>query len=237
VRAAVAFLTVVGRSTPPDGRTLRWFPVVGAGLGLALGLVWRGADELWPPLVAAALVVTVDLVLTGLLHVDGLADSADGLLPPLGSPARRLEVMADPTTGAFGVAVVAAALLLRTAALASTAPDVLALVAIWCASRTLMAVVALRVTYARPEGLASGFVGADARTAAVPIAVGGLVLAGVVAALSGGPALAAVVGTAAAGLGVVALAVRRIGGFTGDVLGAAAVTGETVGLLLLAARW
>ena len=133
-------------------------------LGAALGLVWWGAGEVWSPLVAAAVVVTVDLIATGLLHVDGLADSADGLLPPLSSAERRLEVMADPHTGAFGVTVVAMMLVLRVAALSgivlpiddsridsSLVSAVLMLAGIWCASRTAMAAVAGTVPYRAPE--------------------------------------------------------------------------------------
>ena len=65
--------------------------------------------------------VVADLGLTGLLHFDGLIDSADGLLPPL-TQARRLEVMADPHAGAFGVAAAAAVLLVRWASLATLRP-------------------------------------------------------------------------------------------------------------------
>ena len=80
--------------------------------------------------------------------------------------------------------------------------------------------------------------GPDARTLAGPIAVGGTALAGFLGAVAfGAPGVAAVAATLAGGLVVVGLAHRTIGGFTGDVLGAAAVTGETVGLLVLAARW
>ena len=81
MRRAVAFLTCLGGPAVPDARTLSWFPVVGAALGLVVGGAWWGAEQLWPPAVAAALVVALDLALTGLLHLDGLVDSADGLLP------------------------------------------------------------------------------------------------------------------------------------------------------------
>ena len=100
VRRALAFLTPLGRAAVPDSRTMSWFPVVGALVGAVVGCVWWGADRLWPPAVAAALTVAADLALTGMLHVDGLADSADGLLPHLPRK-RRLEVMADPAIGAL----------------------------------------------------------------------------------------------------------------------------------------
>src|SRR5688572_14319385 len=103
MRRALAFLTPVGRATPPSPDALTWFPVVGAGIGAVLGGLWWATDQLWPPLVAAALVLAADLALTGLLHIDGLVDTADGLLPHL-ERERRLEVMAAPDAGAFGIA-------------------------------------------------------------------------------------------------------------------------------------
>lgn len=239
MRRALAFLTPLGFLAPrgaaatPTATTLTWFPVVGALLGLALGAIWWGADRWWPALVAAAIVVVADLALTGLLHLDGLADSADGLLPHLDRP-RRLAVMAAPDVGAFGVAVVGAALLTRFAALATATPVPLALAGVWCGSRTAMAVVARRLPYARGEGLASAFLGGSAA------AVGGvgLVLAMALGAVGArGQGVVAVIACLAGAAAVAALAQRRIGGFTGDVLGAAGVVGETVGLVVLAARW
>jgi adenosylcobinamide-GDP ribazoletransferase len=116
--------------------------VVGLLVGLAVGLVWRGAGALWAPALAAAVAVAADLALTGMLHVDGLADSADGLLPHLGADdearPRRLAIMAEPTVGAFGVTVVVATLLLRWAALASMAADVWLVAGLWVLSRSLM---------------------------------------------------------------------------------------------------
>jgi adenosylcobinamide-GDP ribazoletransferase len=236
MRAALAFLTVLGGATAPDRRALRWFPVVGALLGGLLGLVWWGADEVWPPVVVAALVVAADLLLTGLLHVDGLADSADGLLPPLVDRDRRLAVMADPVTGAFGVATVAAVVVLRFASLAGTGVEPLALVAVWTASRSLAAVVAVGLPYVRPGGLATGFLDGPQPVTPVVVAVG-LLLAVPSAVVVGVPGVAAVVATVAAGALVIALGRARLGGYTGDVLGAAIVVGETGGLLALAARW
>jgi adenosylcobinamide-GDP ribazoletransferase len=234
VRRALAFLTPLGGAAVPDARTLSWFPVVGALIGAILGGVWWGADRLWPPVVAAALVVAVDLGLTGLLHVDGLVDTADGLLPQLPRE-RRLEIMAEPTVGAYGVAVAGIVLLLRVTALASMAPDVLLLAGIWCGSRTAMAVAARAVPYARSEGgLASALLGGDWR----PVGLAGLIGAVSLAAFAGGrPGELAVAAGLVASAGVVALARRRLGGFTGDVLGAAGMVGETVALLVAAAKW
>ena len=195
--------------------------------------MWWGAERIWPAAVAAAIVVAADLALTGLLHVDGLADSADGLLPHL-DRARRLEVMAAPDVGAFGVAAVVAVLLLRWAALAATTPSPLLLGGLWCASRTAMAVAARKIPYARPGGLASAFLGGRTLSTAL---IGAVLATGLAFAGPGVAGIAAVAGVVAGAAGVVALAHRRIGGFTGDVLGASGMVGETTGLLVAAARW
>jgi len=232
---ALGFLTVAGRSRPPTRRVLVWFGPAGALIGAALGLLWWGAANVWPAPVAAAIVMAADLGITGLLHIDGLADSADGLLPHLDRE-RRLAVMATPDVGAFGVAVVAAVLLLRFAALASTDPDgwkaIAFLAATWCAARAAMAVTMSTVRYARDTGLASSFLGAPA---AVPIAAAVPFLA--LAAARGVGGVVAIVAGIGAGALVVAFAARRLGGFTGDVLGAAGVITETVALVVMSARW
>lgn len=234
MRAALSFLTVVGRPARPGPATLDWFPVVGAALGAALGGLWWAAGRAWPPAVAAALVVVADLGLTGLLHLDGLVDSADGLLPPL-DRARRLQVMAAPDAGAFGVGAAGAVLLLRWAALSAIRPGVGLLAGLWCLSRTAMATVVRTRSYARAEGgLASMFSG----PVRWPFLAAGLAAAFALAAswrVAAGPAA---VGAAMVGAGaVVVLAERRLGGYTGDVLGAAAIVAETAGLVAAAARW
>ncbi|HJR24158.1 MAG TPA: adenosylcobinamide-GDP ribazoletransferase [Acidimicrobiales bacterium] len=241
---ALGFLTITGRARRPSPAAVSWFPLAGTVVGLAVGTSWWVAGEIWSPAVAAAVVVAVDLALTGLLHLDGLADSADGLLPHL-SRERRLAVMAEPTVGAFALGVVPVVLLLRWAALASLEPDVLLVAGLWCASRTLMAVALSVLPYARAEGgLASAFLGADADGADLrtpgPVALATALIGGnlalVLVAL--GSSWAGAFGFAAAvvaGLLVLELARVRLGGHTGDVLGATGLVAETAGLLVAAA--
>jgi adenosylcobinamide-GDP ribazoletransferase len=236
MRSALGFLTVVGGAAPPDRRAPAWFGPVGAALGLAVGGVWWVAGELWPPLVAALLAVAVDAALTGMLHFDGLADSADGLLPPL-DRRRRLDVMATPEVGAFGVLVVTLVVAARVAALGALHPDPLLVAGLWTSSRAAMALALAWLPYARPiGGAASGF-----RAGPAPAALGALAAGCVVTALAfdrgwGLGLLVAAGGVAGFGA-VVTLAYRRLGGYTGDVLGAAGLVAETVGLLVAAARW
>jgi adenosylcobinamide-GDP ribazoletransferase len=237
VRAAVAFLTPFGGAVTPGRTTLRWFPPVGAGLGAVVGVVWWGAAKAWPAsVVPAALAVTADLMVTGMLHLDGLADTADGLLPHL-SRARRLEVMAQPDVGAFGLGATAAVLLTRFAALSTLRPDVALLAGVWCASRALMLLATVALPYARTTGLASAFLGDDRRITAA-IGVLGVGAGAVLAAVGrGGAGVAGIAALLLAGVAVGALARARIGGYTGDVLGAGALLGETAALVVASARW
>lgn len=234
---AIAFLTPlpVGAGRRPTGRTLLWFPLVGAMLGGVLGLVWKALDRvIGQGLLVAILVVAADLALTGALHFDGLVDSADGLLAPV-ERSRRLAIMAGAEIGAFGMAAGLVALLLRFACFVQLAPRPLLLIGLWCASRTVMACVAAALPYARLDGgVASVFL--EEMPEALIIGVPGALLAVVAAAGAGirGP-LAVATGLVAA-LGVALIARRRIGGFTGDVLGACGFVCETVGLVVAASR-
>src|SRR5690349_17191095 len=98
----MGLLTTLGRRGGSlRARALGWFPVLGAALGALVGACWWGAGRAWTPWPAAVLVVVVDLAVTGMLHVDGLADSADGLLPHADRE-RRLAIMRAPDVGAFG---------------------------------------------------------------------------------------------------------------------------------------
>jgi adenosylcobinamide-GDP ribazoletransferase len=242
LRQALAFLTPIGGAAAPGPGALRWFGVVGALIGAAVGGVWFAAGQVLPALVAASVAVTADAALTGLLHLDGLADAADGLLPPLPAE-RRLAVMRDPHVGAFGVTALVLVLALRIAALtylASRPATILAVAALWCAARTAMAVAATSVTYARPGGLATAFMSGDGTGRSGPAwlapVAAGAPLALVLGVLGTTPAILGVLAVAAAAIGaaiVVTFARGRIGGFTGDVLGAAGVVAETLGLLLL----
>jgi adenosylcobinamide-GDP ribazoletransferase len=236
-RQAVAFLTPLGGPETPSPAAVEWFPVVGAGLGLVLGGLWWLADGVWPRPVAAVVVVAADLAVTGLLHVDGLIDAADGLLAHL-ERGRRLEVMAGPEVGAFGVAVAAVVMLSRWVSLASLSLAPMLLAGLWCGSRTAMAVAVRTQPYARDErgggGLATAFLGTGRALPLVAGTVGALAMAGLWRPVAG-PAAVVAGGVAAAG--VIALARHQLGGFTGDVLGAAGIVGETVGLLVAAARW
>ena len=239
LREAVAFLTPFGnrRGARPTPATMAYFPVVGASLGALIGVSWHTLRRRLPPLPAAALVVAIDALMTGGLHLDGLADTTDGLCAHV--PAKsRLEIMAEPQVGTFAVVALGAALISRTAAFAALEPSPALLAALYCSSRSVMVIGSRALPYAREEGLATAFLptpgGPDgALVAGLAGAGAALLLATFVAGRRG--ARAVVAGWVSATL-VLVLARRRIGGFTGDVLGAAGVVSETTGLVMAAAK-
>ncbi len=237
MREAMAFLTVLGRAAAPSPRAWRWFPVVGAVVGALVGVVWWATGEVLFALPAAVCAVGADLALTGMLHVDGLADASDGLLPHADRP-RRLDIMRRPDVGAYGVAVVTVVLLARVAGFATRPASIVLVAALWCAARTVVAVTPAWTPYARTGGLASALLGDGAATRAGWLPALALPAAAALAWLAIGiEGAVAVLAVVLGAVGVLLLARRRIGGFTGDVLGAAIVVGETIGLLVAGARW
>jgi adenosylcobinamide-GDP ribazoletransferase len=211
------------------------FPLAGFVVGLVGALVYTLADRLvlfsWP---AAALALAATMLITGALHEDGLADTADGFGGG-DTRERKLAIMRDSRIGTYGASALGLSLLLRAGALASfaePAPALLALVAAHAAARALMPILMWAVPTARRDGLAAE---AGRPPIAAVVAAG---LLGVLALLLGlGPAHAA---AALVLLGVTfaataRLALRQIGGQTGDVLGALEQAGEIVVLLCAAA--
>jgi len=237
-RAAVSFLTVIPFATAdgsPGARLGRaYFPAVGALVGLASGLVFVATASLSTPLLAAAAAVATLAFLTGALHLDGLADAADGLLGR-GDIERRLEVMHDPRLGTFGVVALVVVLLLDVAALASMSPAraLVGLVIAGAVSRMATLAVVSFLPYVRAAGL--GAAAATGERRAVDLAVGAATTVAVCI-LDWRRAAVAVLFAAAVAVSVAALARSRLGGATGDVYGAAAELTQLATLLVFAAR-
>ena len=239
--AATAFFTRLPVNPAPAGEwrlaDSAWaFPLVGAGIGGAAALALLLAQLIglpgWP---AALLSVLAGIALTGALHEDGLADTADGFC---GGRDReeKLAILRDSRQGTYGVLAIVLSVLLRTAALAAIGDVIhagLALVAAHAASRAALPAAMIGLAPARHDGL-----GAMAGT---PRA-GGAIAAALIGAATALAALGPVRGAIAlclAGVMVFAtveLARRQIGGHTGDVLGAFQQVGEIVILLAASAR-
>ena len=236
--AAIRFLTVLpagaAAGAQPLSGAMTYFPLVGAGLGGAGAIVLLCADALGLGLPLAALAgLGVVILLSGALHEDGVADFADGL--GASSPETRLRVMRDSRSGVFGVLALILSIGLRVGALAalgSAWTAAAALVAVGAVSRAPLPAIVRWSRSARPDGLAAG-AGRPTATA-VWIAVGSA--AGIAAIAMGvadaiGAAVACAVGAAC----VTFLAHRRLGGITGDTLGAAQQAAEVSVLLALVA--
>jgi adenosylcobinamide-GDP ribazoletransferase len=208
--------------------------LAGAVVGAAAALAYAVAIRLGlPPAVAAALAIAAGMALTGAMHEDGLADTADALGG--NDRARKLEIMHDSRLGTYGACALVLAVLLRWAALASIARPgavVLALIAAQTAARATLPAVMAAVPPARSDGLAASF-GAPPREAAVVAAlIGALTL---VLCLGFAPGLLAAVLIGAAAFAVARLSLNAIGGHTGDVLGALEQVGEVLVLLVAVA--
>ncbi|MDT7950398.1 MAG: adenosylcobinamide-GDP ribazoletransferase [Acetobacteraceae bacterium] len=232
---AIALLTRVPAGwlsgpSPIDPARATWaFPLVGAGIGAAAGLVVAAGTALGMPApLAAAWALAAAALLSGALHEDGLADVADGF----GGGAtreRKLEIMRDSRIGSYGALALVLATAIRVFAIAALAQPITALTAAWALSRGSLA-IPLLLPAARAGGLGALVLGAGWRRWAC------LALALAIAALALPPkaALAAAAAALAAALLTSALARAQIGGFTGDVLGACAVAVECAGLTAVA---
>jgi adenosylcobinamide-GDP ribazoletransferase len=233
--AAVAFLTriPVGRivlDANDVARGAALFPVVGAGIGAAVGGLLVGLDGELTALLAAALAVALEALLTGVIHLDALADSADGL--GAGTRERALEAMRDPAIGSFGAAALVLDLLVKVAALAAAAADSRALLVVaasFALGRGAPLALALTLPYAR-SGAGSGRVLTE-RAARTALIVGVALAVGIAVAALGlrGLALAGAAGVACLAVGLVAR--RRLGGVTGDLLGASSELATTAALV------
>ncbi len=237
--AAIGFLTrlpVASLAHGADGlvaRSFAVFPLVGAGIGAAGGAVfWGAAAAGLSPLTGAVLAIAFQVWLTRALHEDGLADFADGIGAT--DPARRLAIMRDSRLGVFGGLALVLGVGLRVAAVAEIAAPrdaLIALVAAGALSRAAMVALVGMLGPAVESGLAAA-VGRPARARLV--LAGGLALA-VTGALIAWPwAVAAAMAAALAATAVGRLAARRLGGYTGDVLGTAQQVAEIAVLLVLA---
>jgi adenosylcobinamide-GDP ribazoletransferase len=235
VAAASAFLTrapFVGRLAAGEDDLVRGsvvFPVVGAVIGGLIGAVAVAQVEMGIPLMLAGVVaVVVEVVITGALHVDGLADSVDGLAGR--SPQHALAIMRDHSIGVYGTCALVLDLLVKVAVIAAlpTSETIATLAAVYAVSRAAPLPLAAALPYAGSDGTGrviverAGWVhaavgaGIAATVALVCVGLWALVLIGCLVAVN------VVVGFASR---------RRLGGVSGDVLGASVELTAVAGLV------
>lgn len=232
---AVQFLTRLpvpsGIRYSPDGwgKSVMFYPWVGGLIGALLLLLQSVLDETGP-LMTAALLLAVWTLLTGGLHLDGLADCADGWVGGQGDPAKSLRIMQDPYSGPIAVASVVVLLLLKFAALAELPVSVVTSTLLWTPviGRSIAAILLLTTPYIRPNGLGSALV-ENLPPRSVWLSVGLAWLSAFIA-LGLWPLILA--GLTAWWLRV--LMMQRLGGCTGDALGASIEIIEAVMLVTCA---
>ena len=238
--AAIQFLTILPlpRGLCPDervlGGSLPFFPVVGLGIGAAVTTIDWGAGHLFPIGVTSVLAVILLIAASGGLHLDGLSDTADGFFSS--RPRERiLEIMRDSRTGPMGVAAIVCSVALKIALIASVSGPSRAWVLLMTpiAGRCALLIHMALLPYARPEGLAQVFHLNRSRGHALwalifLIATGGLA-GGIPGLIAGGFSFLFA-------LLITAYVRRRIGGLTGDTLGAACEWTE-LAPALVASAW
>jgi adenosylcobinamide-GDP ribazoletransferase len=242
---ALAFLTRIpladraaGR---PDFHDSAWtFPVVGAVVGLGGGIVYALAAGVGlAPLLAAALAVTATILLTGAIHEDGLADTADGFGGG-NTATEKLEIMRDNRIGVYGATALILSILLRVAAIAALAElgafqVLLILVAAEAISRAGLVKLWTDLPSARLDGLSKDTGSPDSRATMIALVVA-VVIVVVTSIPAAGfwAALVASAATAAAVLVFTGICRNQIGGQTGDTLGAVQQVAGVTFLVIIA---
>jgi|tagenome__1003787_1003787.scaffolds.fasta_scaffold20923114_2 adenosylcobinamide-GDP ribazoletransferase len=237
--AAVTLLTRVpiGRRIAVNeldiARSLAWLPLVGLALGGVVALSGRLLEGRLDDGAAAVLIVAVWALATGAIHLDGLADSADSL----GAADRegRLAIMRDPRLGSYGVLALIFVVALKIALVAAILArgHHLWLLAIPAVARAAASALSATLPYARTQGAGAALVGGGQRLERLAVAVATAVVVALACARLRG--LLAVAAVALVALLVGRLAQRRIGGVTGDILGATIELAECAALVALLA--
>ena len=233
--AALQFLTrlpVRLRRAPDMAAMVVWFPLAGAVIGAIAGGIGAAAFEWTSPLVAGALAVTASLLVTGAFHEDGLGDIADAFGGGY-TVERRLEIMKDSRHGTYGVAAMCASIALRIVAVGSmpsTATVFASVVAAHALARGAAVALMAAVPLAGHSGLGADYGQATTRVRGAIAMVMATAIGVVAVGWWAGPAV--LVALMAAAL-VGALARHKIGGISGDVLGAAEQVAECAVLVVL----
>ena len=236
--AALQFLTrgpIRLKKEPSLNATVAWFPLAGAIIGAAVGGVAAGLWHVVPPLVAGAVGIAVGLLITGAFHEDGLGDIADAFGGGW-TVERRLEILKDSRQGTYGVAAICTSIVIRVVAMGSL-PGPWAMFTAAVAAHTMGRVAAVGMAgtmkLATHSGLGADYGRSTTRLRAIVSVICGTALTAVVVGWWALPlAVAALVAVVATGT----LAKRKIGGISGDVLGATEQVAEILCLVALTAQ-
>lgn len=233
---AIQFLTIVTvnrkeKVTEGDlARSMVYFPLVGFLIGVILVYADKALSYVLPHTIGNALLVLISVLLTRALHIDGLADTLDGLMGGSDKES-RLRIMKDSRIGTAGVLGIVFVLLVKYLCLNNLFNDdktELLLIAP-VLSRWSQALMVFRANYVRDQGMGRAFVG---HLRATGLAVSSAVAVGIVAYVLWVPALLVIAGTLALTLIGRWYLVRKLGGVTGDAIGAVSELNEVLTFLL-----
>ncbi len=231
---ALQFLTRLPTPTLHDiqaqqvGRSLLWYPLVGLLLGAILyGVAWLLQGQ--PPLLTAAILLALWVGLSGALHLDGLADTADAWVGGMGNRERTLEIMKDPASGPMGVAAIVVTLLLKFAALVALPPMALLLIPALARSGTALLFVTTR--YVRPGGIGEALARHSPRVAVI---IGALLVTAAVLIVWQWHGAILLIASALLWWLLRHALIKRLGGFTGDTAGAMLELLECLALVVMA---
>lgn len=229
--SAFTFLTILPlRLTPGEkpGRAFGYFPLVGLVIG---AMLWAFSQIMFDSPLQALLLLFIWIVMTGGLHLDGFADSCDGLLATV-NPERRLAIMKDPQVGTWGAVGLILLLLSKFVMLQDVQP--LELIAVVVAARLAMVMAAVSFGYARTEGLGGYFRnGLGVGQLLTAVVISALIMAQLAYTHQSINLLLAFVPPIASTYIFGYWASRRLGGgLTGDVYGAICEITELLGLLM-----
>jgi len=237
LQVSILFLTrlpagTVKGNVPKISNTVWAFPIVGCIVGLimggsCIGFQWAGLS----PIISSILAISIGLLVTGALHEDGLADSADGFGGGQDIP-NKLEIMRDSRIGSYGVLALILTLAARIFALSDLPTNyqtIILIISISMTSRLVMAFYLFWLPSAREDGM-----GHHAGVSNLTTILAGVAFCLPAILLSGSDIFWALIGLTLMALSFGLLAKKQVGGQTGDICGAGQVLSETTGLIVLA---
>jgi adenosylcobinamide-GDP ribazoletransferase len=237
LRLAVSFLTIVpirieSASDADVAASMAWFPLVGLLMGIAYALEDRALSFLLPHAIRSAIILLSMTMLTGALHLDGLADTADALGAGV-DRARALEILRDSRIGAFGAIALFFALALKLVSLVTVfgKPRFAMLVLAPMLSRWAMVTVSYDIDYLRTSGAGSPMLGRDGGR---NLAIASLIALAAIVPFFSRKVIATYVLAAIATLSLRRFYRRWLGGITGDPIGACGEIVEVLAMMIIA---